>query len=277
MSETPVVVAWGAGRNSTAMLIGAVERGERVDAITFSNTGGEKPETYRHIWEFSEWLVANGMPAPRILRAGPFTVGGRAKRPQSRRNIGETYATLEEECLTLGTLPSIVYGQSKCSAKWKREVQESWAAKRFPRGGYVQWIGFSAEEAHRAERGERAATERAATGGGALRFPLIEWDWGQEECERAIQRAGLPMPPKSACFFCPSSKKSEVLSLAKNWPDLFARAVQIERVGMQDARTIKGLGRHWSWEQLAKADEAQYRLFDDPPQMPCMCDDGDAT
>lgn len=39
--------------------------------------------------------------------------------------------------------------------------------------------------------------------------------------------------------------------------------------------TIKGLGRHWSWEALGRADDQQAKLFTDPPEMPCMCSDGE--
>jgi hypothetical protein len=58
-------------------------------------------------------------------------------------------------------------------------------------------------------------------------------------------------------------RKPEVLALAKEHPELFQRAVEME----QNAReaggldVVKGLGRHWSWESLVKADNAQMRLF----------------
>jgi len=42
------VVSFGGGTNSTAMLVGMWERGERPDAILFADTGGEKPHTYQH-------------------------------------------------------------------------------------------------------------------------------------------------------------------------------------------------------------------------------------
>ena len=94
------------------------------------------------------------------------------------------------------------------------------------------------------------------------RFPLKELGWNQVHCEEAIRNAGLFIPTKSACFFCPSMRKVEVLALAKEHPDLFDRAVAME----QNARecegldVVKGLGRHWSWEALAKADASQMRL-----------------
>ncbi len=41
--EPPVIVAWGAGVDSTAMLIEMVARGERIDMVLFADTGAEKP------------------------------------------------------------------------------------------------------------------------------------------------------------------------------------------------------------------------------------------
>lgn len=40
--------------------------------------------------------------------------------------------------------------------------------------------------------------------------------------------------------------------------------------------TVKGLGRHWSWEFLVKADADQMRLFSDAetPEIACGCYDG---
>ena len=38
--------------------------------------------------------------------------------------------------------------------------------------------------------------------------------WGRDDCVAAIARVGLPQPGKSACFFCPSSKKHEIITLA---------------------------------------------------------------
>ena len=46
MQDQPVVVAYGMGVDSTAMLIGLHQRGIRPDLILFADTGGEKPDTY---------------------------------------------------------------------------------------------------------------------------------------------------------------------------------------------------------------------------------------
>ena len=69
-------------------------------------------------------------------------------------------------------------------------------------------------------------------------------------------------------------RKPEVLTLAAKHPELLARAVAMEQNA--DLTTVKGLGRHWSWEFLVKADADQMRLFSDAgtPEIACGCYDG---
>ena len=39
--------------------------------------------------------------------------------------------------------------------------------------------------------------------------------------------------------------------------------------------TVKGLGRHFSWEAFLKADDAQGKLFPEVLEIDCMCFDGE--
>jgi len=103
-------------------------------------------------------------------------------------------------------------------------------------------------------------------------FPLMEWGWFTEECIEAFKRHGLRVPIKSACYFCPSSTKEEVLWLAEHHPELYERAVALED-NAEDLRTVKGLGRHWTWKELVQIDQAQLSLLPNPPKMACACFD----
>lgn len=256
--DGPLTVAYGGGTNSTAMLIGMVERNILPGLITFADTGAERPETYEFIGRMQTWLVSHDMPEIVVVQ-----------------NDG-VYGTLERECQQKAAMPSLVYGWKSCSDKYKRrpqekainewtDAQDAWAAG----GKVVRAIGFGLGEEHRAERSE--GDHKYANW-----YPLIEWEWDRDECREAIERAGLPQPGKSACYFCPASTKREVLELRDKHPDLFAQAVTIERMAVDGhAHTVKGLGRRWSWEALASADEAQMRLWADPPPIACACFDGD--
>lgn len=238
------IVSFGGGVNSTALLIGLHIRKEPPFAILFSDTGGEKPGTYAHIEAMQHWLQKHEFP--------PITVV-------------KQKLTLEDDCLNRETLPGKAFGFGSCSDRFKIQPQKTWL--RDNKVENAMWlVGIHAGERHRAERTLNQRSD--------VRFPLIEWDWGQDECEAAIKNAGLCVPVKSACFFCPAMKKREVLQLAKDHPELFERAVEMERAAKEAGtlQTVKGLGRHWSWESLVKADEAQQKLpgFEDT-QAP-ICD-----
>lgn len=261
-----IVVSNGGGTNTTGLLAGLHEKGIRPDYITFADTCGEKPHTYEHLKALDKWLLSVGFPTTTVVRG--------SQPAQVRRG------SLEAEGIELGTLPSKVYGFGKCSEKWKMSPQNKFDKALIKTLGIapenvIRFIGFDAGEPGRAERAVLFGTKTGVT----QRFPLVEWGWGRAECVAAIERAGLKQPGKSACFFCPSSKKSEVLWLKENHPDLLARAIAMERralrgEGRAPAFKGKGLGRHWSWEELAYGDSCG--LIEDPgtPSCDCGCYDG---
>src|SRR5207302_9116336 len=79
-------------------------------------------------------------------------------------------------------------------------------------------------------------------------YPLLEWGYDRERCTRVIAAAGLPIPLKSACFFCPASKKGEIVWLQEHHPELLERALEIERNAQAKLISVKGLGRSFAWE-----------------------------
>jgi hypothetical protein len=79
-------------------------------------------------------------------------------------------------------------------------------------------------------------------------YPLMEWGYDRERCKAIITGAGLPVPVKSACFFCPASKKQEIAWLHEHHPDLLERALQIENNAQAKLTSVKGLGRSYSWK-----------------------------
>lgn len=249
------VVSFGGGVNSAAMLVGMHERGESCDAVLFADTGGEKPPTYAFVDHMDTWLAAHNFPTLTRVRA-------------SQR----TYRDLEDNCLKQRMLPSLAYGFKSCSHKYKKQPQEVWANNwqvardTWARGDKVtKLLGIDIGEQRRAQIPEDAKYR--------YRYPLIEWGWDRDACLAALSRAGLPNPGKSACFFCPASKKAEVLALQREHPELAARAIAMEQNA--ELRTVQGLGRSFSWEALLKADAAQGRLFPEVIDQTCMCFDGE--
>lgn len=258
MSEL-LAVSYGGGVNSTAMLIGMAERGITPDLILFADTGAEMPDTYRFIDEFEGWLNCTGWSMVRVNNAD---------------REGFKHDSLEDECINNKTLPSLAFGFKGCSVKWKRQpmdryIRDEWAPAKKAwenEDQIVRAIGIDWGEQHRGQIPDDKKFRYT--------FPLIEWEWGREECLAAIKRAGLSRPGKSACFFCPAMKKKEVIRLSKEHPALFQRAINLEHNAAESLGSVKGLGRNYTWEELVNADEAQGKLWPDIDE-PCMCFDGE--
>lgn len=262
-----VVVSYGGGINSTAMLVGMVERGFRPDAILFADTGGERESTYAFVQAVSDWCVSHGLPPVTTVRT-VFPI-------LERRGVA--YSTLEDECLQNGQLPSLAYGFHKCADKWKVRAQMQWlrtsdlgVAARAAGEIVYKCIGFHADEQRRIKSFTDPGTEKM--------YPLVEWGWTQADCLAAIRRTGLPQPAKSACFFCPATPKRDVATLAVEDPALFARAVAMEHAAQAagNLKTVVGLGRHWTWESVGKAATQGCNLPAGPESSttPCGCWDG---
>jgi hypothetical protein len=235
------IVSWGGGVNSTALIIGLHRRNVPIDIILFADTGGEHPHTYEFIGVFNRWLTERGLPS--VTQLEYFD------RNKNR-------LTLEDECLRTKTLPSIAYGHKKCSHKHKIRVADKYCNNSaickavWARGGKVdKYIGYDAGERRRVEH---AAPIDAADKKYTKHYPLMEWGWTREKCVEVIESEGLPKPGKSSCFFCPSMKKAEIQALYLNYPDLFKRAIALEQNAAPTLKTVKGLGRRWSWEQYVK-------------------------
>lgn len=103
LPRSPVVLAYGIGVDSTAMLIELVARGETPDLVLTADTGSEKPSTYNCLDIIRRWMEAHGIEF-QICRYQP-----------QRFKHWPPYATLIENVLTNATLPSISLGRHSCS------------------------------------------------------------------------------------------------------------------------------------------------------------------
>jgi len=231
--RAPFVVAYGMGVDSTAMLIGLYRRGQRPDLILFADTGGEKDETYAYRPIMNEWLRSVGFPEIQVVRYVP----------KDFKNW-PPYHTLEQNCLTNGTLPSLAFGFKSCSMKWKAAPQHEFMKHWQP--ALDAWAaGLKVVKAIGYDNGPKDIRRRNHIGDlddpqYEFRYPLIEWEWDRERCMAEIEREGLPIPLKSSCFFCPAMKPDEVRALPA---DKLVRIVVMEARAKPRLVSIQGLWR----------------------------------
>lgn len=231
-ARQPVLVAYGGGVDSTAMIIELVERGERIDHVLFADTNSEKPETYAYITIFAQWLKKRNIPFSVVK----YQVRNFKNYPR--------YQGLFENSVTNATLPGISFGFSSCSAKHKIAPQDEWA-KSWPPAieawaanmKVTKLIGYDAGKADSRRYAERSGYTSDKYD---YRYPLREWGWDREACIARIKRAGLPVPPKSACYFCLATKPAELREFA---PALLRRIVLMEARAAPRLNKVEGLWR----------------------------------
>ena len=235
-------LSFGGGVNSVALMLWLIEHDIEFEAV-FADHGGDYPETY----EYVDMLMAKGYEIT-VLKAEQRVRG-------KMRNIYE----------------------SSYEYRFNPGGMNRWCTKQFkvvPVAKYLQrpcflFMGIAAEEAHRAKRNKEYYD-------GIVRdYPLIDYNINRSGCIELIKRHGLPIPPKSGCFFCPFQKASEIKALYHRCDDLFDKALELEKRNIQRNKE-KGRSQtgylHVSnrpLEVVAMTD--QIELFDD--MWPCACHD----
>lgn len=248
--KQPLVVAYGLGVDSTAMLIGMHQRGMRPDLILFADTGNEKQETYDYLPIMNQWLESVGFPLVTVVRN---VVADFKHWPP--------YRTLGENCLTNGTLPSLAFGFKSCSLKWKVAPQNKFCDQWQPAidcwnagGKVLKVIGYDAGPS---DGRRHAKAEKLVDAKYDYAYYLIEWGWDRERCKIEIAAAGLPVPPKSACYFCPATKPSELHEHKK---------IYLRYIVIMEARATPRLEGHIAQEDLDRQYEQKIYEWNQKPE-----------
>lgn len=234
---SPFVVSYGLGLDSTAMLIGLAADGLRPDLILFADvaagTGdtGEKTATMSYLETINAWLATVDFPQ--------ITVVSYQTTEKSRTDprTGEPYKSLFGQCWATGNLPPFAYGgkaggqaSANCSIKWKQRPQElfleswapaiaAWTAGR----KVIKAIGYDCAEMHRGGRARAYEAEAFD-----WTYPLRSWSWSRPQLSQVVADAGLPIPPKSSCVFCPAMRPAEFKDLARTEPASLLQVIALE-------------------------------------------------
>ncbi len=127
----------------------------------------------------------------------------------------------------------------KCTSDYKivplqRKVKEIVGIRRSVRDvRAIMWIGISRDECHRMKPSRVPYIENI--------WPLIDLRMTRTDCLRWMAARGYPIPPRSACSFCPFHSDDEWRNLKENHPEDFEAAVNFERALIAAAATQEAL------------------------------------
>jgi hypothetical protein len=203
------VLSLGAGVQSAtlALMAAAGEISPMPDVAIFADTGDEKRGTYRYL----DWLDGQ-LPFP-ILRPS-----------RGSMSLSEsTLALYRDGSGEVETPPFFFPGgmlAKHCSKEWKtrvvvrtiRAMLKLARGERAPSGTNVEvLIGISRDEAHRMKPSEVPWITN--------RFPLVDRNMRRSGCVQWLVNHRKPIPPRSACVYCPYQSDAEFSEMKGNHVD----------------------------------------------------------
>lgn len=217
-------ISYGGGVQSTALLVLAAQGRIDYRLAIMANVGddSEHPATLEYVRDIAApYAEANGIELHvlnRHKRDGSVETlwgrimreGGRSMAIPVRLNRGQP-------------------ARRSCTADFKTRVTGKFLKQMGATADAPATValGISLDEIHRANAKRTEDHERVV-------YPLI--GIGDEtglkmtraDCMALIASAGLPVPPKSSCFFCPFHRPSTWQDMARDEPELFEKAARLE-------------------------------------------------
>ena len=230
------VVSYGGGANSTALCVWLVENDMPFDHAVFSDTGNEMPETYAYLGVMEDYLDKAGVPL-KVVRV----------------RSGES---LSDRCIRRRVIPSEVWRW--CTRDMK--VTPIHAFYRSLKCHVYQYMGIDFGEVHRMKPPKVDYVTNL--------YPLVDHRIDREGCVEIIKKAGLPVPIKSGCYFCPFNNTARWGEIRQNHPDLYEHAMMIEEHGKHFGSQSLAPGK-MTLRELAGRMERNENIPDEDATNPC--------
>lgn len=212
------VFSYGGGVQSTAALVLAAQGRIDFKTFLFANVGddSEHPDTLKYIEDHARPRTAAHDLALIELR--------RVRKGGEEETIWERMMHRDALCIPVRLFGTGAPGNRSCTGDFKIKVIAKYlrahgATKEQPA---TTGLGISLDEYQRMRTDSGIAYQQ-------LVYPLIDLRLTRRDCVGIIEAAGLPVPRKSACFFCPFKRLSEWRRMAHDEPELFEKAVELER------------------------------------------------
>lgn len=252
--------SFGGGVQSTAVLVLAAQGRVQYDAFLFSNVGNdsENPATIAYVENVAKpFAAAHGIELVEL---------------QKRRRTGEAVTLLGQLHHSRKSIDIPAYvgagapGNRNCTINFKMNVIGKYtkahgATEADPA---TVAIGISMDEIQRMHNKSAIAWQ-------TLEYPLIDLRLYRRDCMRLIADAGLPVPPKSSCWFCPFHRRDEWVTMKREQPEQFGRAVALEQM-LNERRATLGRDEiylHASLQPLERAVGDQMAFDFSESDMPC--------
>jgi len=209
------IVNLSGGKDSTAMLLLMIEKGERIDRVINVDMGVEFPEIQKHIEKLREYIKPLNLETYKIdfkyyLARAPVEVGNEIRfcglgwpRWKARWCTGIKIATLQYAAMG-GKNP------------------EKIISNRRPDIRILPHVGIAADE-------KRKTLQH-------IRYPLIEWGVTSETALKICYERGFTFDGyyeqfrRSSCFCCPFTGSAELYKIYLNRPEIWMKIRNLDKI-----------------------------------------------
>jgi len=222
MSEYKITyLSLGAGIQSTALLIMSNQghpKVPRADVAIFADTGDEPPWVYENVERLKDW---SDIPVE-VVTAGCLSDDVIARHDGTKSRFAAIPAFTEGEDGKATIL------RRQCTREYKiapihkkvRKLLGYEPRQRIPAKSALCLLGISAEENARM----RPSRDRWIVNS----FPLFDARITRDDCYPIIRDAGLPVPGKSSCLYCPFHNNAFWRELKEKHPEQWERSCQLD-------------------------------------------------
>lgn len=232
------VVNFSGGKDSTAMLLRLIDFGTHIDEVVHFDVGKEFPAMYEHIAKVKKLVESNGIKFTTIRSEKSFDYlmfEHNAKRKDGDNSkVGLSWPGPRKRW---------------CTSNLKGDLAKRYFSRLKKEYEVIQYIGIAFDELHRLQRKNNQDPNFA--------FPLVEWQWTEEQCLQycydngfdfgglyEVFRAPDGKCPRISCWCCPLQSLDDLRILYRCFPELW------QELKRMDSMTWQTFKPNYSVEQL---------------------------
>lgn len=208
------IVSLSGGKDSTAMLLGMIERGMQIDCILFCDTGLEFPAMYDHLDRLERNI---GRPINRVRseQSYEYLMFETPVKRKSDTQFAQKYGHIHTGYGWAG--PRMRW----CTSKLKDGPRERFIRPLREKYEIIEYVGIAADEEYRLRRKRNQAQNHV--------HPLVDWDMTETECLQYCYDHGYTWDglyehfKRVSCWCCPLQSLSELRQLYTHYPELWAK------------------------------------------------------
>lgn len=231
------IVSLSGGKDSTAMLLGMIERGMPIDCILFCDTGLEFPAMYDHIDKLEHDI---GRPITRVKadRSFEYYMFETPVKRKQNTAFAKKHGNIHNGYGWAG--PKMRW----CTTKLKDTPREKFLRPLREKYEITEYIGIAADEEYRLNRPRNMKSNHI--------HPLVDWNMTEKDCLDYCYAHGYDWDGlykrfnRVSCWCCPLQSLSELRQLYMYYPGLWSKLKQ------WDAQTWRTFRADYSVEELEK-------------------------